>query len=775
MNIYRRFFSARFITPGRLSFLILLLALFPALPVQAASTLLPGHTPTNLQDTITAASSGDIVIYSGSDPGTTFQLNQAAVNVTKANLTLQGGGANGFAPGISGLASSIIAQVSAGKQGSAADLSAQASSLTNAYWTGSASGIAGLATIQDASGGDRSASAQDYYFNNNKWLSTAATNANGLNLQGLHFNQALVQYSNTRIVNGLIGNINTATGNTYLGDIRGNAFTNLHVALHGQVDTQYLAGGGILGVRSTAGTAAIGDIRGNIFSNLSVRTDQVSGTGSAYLEGGGIIGVDGVSSPDNIAGKASLSNLTNNLCTGISVYSGDILLGGGLVGVNNNSKFNDTNPLDFNNTTTASLLAAEGNVFGNGATGSSATDYDIYVHTHASIRGGGVIGINGLSSAGALLGSLRGNVFNGVSVSTDSYLQGGGLVGLRANSTADADGTDLTNKIGPPGPDNSGQGSTTDQDKFTGINVAQLERNMVIAHTVSGNLFLNSQVSTGTSISGGGIIGLRGNAGWVNMDTLTGNIFKGLSVTSASDVSSSGISLSGGGIVGLSSEENASLNQVSNNYFDHLEVKAGTTNGELHGGGIVGLQVGSAANGLALLGSVSNNTFNALDVQASNGLLGGGIVGVRNGSASASTSAINSLTGNRFSALGVSGGDISGGGIVGIQARTGSAIIGSLADNDFYPGTTVVSGDIKGGGVVGINTEDAVGGSGYINDLTGNTFFNLGVSATSIEGGGIVGISSTHSAIIADITGSSRSSAIFAANTVTATGDIDGG
>lgn len=137
--------------------------------------------------------------------------------------------------------------------------------------------------------------------------------------------------------------------------------------------------------------------------------------------------MDAVSSPAAKPGHASINNLTNNFFTDTHIRTDDILLGGGLVGLNNNSQIANSE------TTYVELTNASGNIFGNGK-GGNGDPWDITVTTKFSLRGGGIIGLNGLSNARADLKTLTNNVFAGIKVDvTDSYLKGGGIVGIQLN------------------------------------------------------------------------------------------------------------------------------------------------------------------------------------------------------------------------------------------------------------------------------------------------------------------------------------------------------
>ncbi|MDR3214209.1 MAG: autotransporter outer membrane beta-barrel domain-containing protein [Azoarcus sp.] len=711
----------------------------------------------DLDTAIVGSGNGDNITYSAA--GTNFPSTHIAITVTRANLTLRGSTASGFASGIAGLNSSILSQARSNTSASAASLSAMAGGLTVTYSV-STDGVT-LSYIH-SDGSPRTVTGHDFFFNASKLLSVPATGAGGLSLENLRFSDVTVAYENSRIVNGLIGNINTAMSDSSLGNLRGNAFVGLTVSLRGTVDTQYMAGGALIGIRSVEGTASIGDVSGNVFKGLRVNITDSSGSDSgmsltsAYLEGGGIIGVDGVSSPADKVGRASIASLSGNLFTDIRVHSGDILIGGGLVGANNNSKnFN----LDTLTGTFASLRSVEGNVFGNGAAG------DIDVNIGQSIRGGGVIGVNGLSNAAVSMEVLRGNVFNGINVETTSYLKGGGVVGLQTQYVENDLGgkDDDTNDY----PGDGGQ-VNDEVDKFLDLGVTATDEIVASLTNADDNLFLNTRVTTGRYLYGGGIIGLRANAGAADLFSLTGNIFKGLYVNVGM---ATGGDLNGGGIVGVSSGRFAQLGSstpgIDNNYFDDLHV---TVNGALNGGGIVGAQSSDtvANEGFALAGDVTNNTFRNLEVATTGGdINGGGVIGV-NGLVG--MSGFSDILDNSFDSLSVtSSAALSGGGIVGAYSSEGIATMHFITHNAFTHLNIAANGNIAGGGVVGALSGD-VDGMALIQEISQSRFTDNNISSTAGNiDGGIVGIRAARGAMgLID-------ASVFQANTITADGDVRGG
>jgi hypothetical protein len=723
-------------------FPFLLAILLASLPVRAETVDFgPDGSRDDLQDAITNAGAGGTVKLPDGG-GITFSNSSPAVTIANDNLTVQGGQASNFAANISSLSYSILSQVNPqATQGIANTVN----TLTRDFIDTTADTTDVMSYIKPDDGENRQPTTSDYFYNSNKWLSMAVSSdasysslANGLSLSDIHFTGVNVVYTNTRIVNGLIGNVNTADGPTGFGNLTGNAFTNIGLTLNGTQDTQYLAGGGVVGVRSTGNSAYAGNIVGNLFKNVRVSTNG-SGQQSPYLEGGGLIGLNAVSSPDYKNGTAQLSLLANNLFTGISVSSGDIILGGGLIGINNNSK-QPTGSLPYD--PSALLGNASGNIFGNGTSG------NISISAGYSLRGGGVIGLNGLSSAAVQLDTLNDNIFNGITVSTGTYIKGGGLVGLHTNDGGDGKSSS------PP-----------DTGKFEGLDLWAAP---AVLGSVSGNLFLNARVAAQSYIYGGGIIGLRSNAGAATLNGLANNVFSNLTVSASGTIGQD--SLNGGGIVGISSQTWGKLADVKNNYFDTLKV---STVGNLNGGGIIGAQANDPLiSSTAVANSITGNTFSNLDVRtaATGAIRGGGIIGVQS---VGGVTGFSNLSNNRFDLLTIfSGSYLSGGGVIGVQATGGHASISSLVDNFFSRVTVNAAEYIEGAGVVGVRSNTVAA----INEISGNWFSGIKVTAgTYIDGGGIVG--ATGAAYDSPTTGIRRIvDSVFTNNTIQANnGQIMGG
>ncbi|MDR1650111.1 MAG: hypothetical protein LBR71_07600 [Synergistaceae bacterium] len=696
-----------------------------------------------LNTALSKAAAGQTLTINGNAAGTiTFSNSSPALAINRANLTLKGAGLS--ARVASQIGDSVESLLAGLKPDTLDDLASKARDLGSSWLADADGSLAGMTAIKGPSSGVRNpTTGKDANQNEKKWLrvaDTATSSYTGLSLENLSFTGANAEYSITSkksgIVNGLIGNVNLAGVDASLGNITGSAFTNLSVTVKGLYDTDYLAGGGIIGVRSTGETtlknasasAGIGTISGNLFKGVRVTTTDYNGgawdktTQSAYIEGGGLIGVDGASSPSkDTSGVAEIKELSNNIFTEIEIRTDDILLGGGLVGVNNNSQ----RPLPLNYTdndvdgTYSVLGIAKGNVF-------SAVSVD----AGYSIRGGGVIGVNGLSTAGARLTFLSGNIFSDIHVASRlSYIKGGGIVGLQANYL-----------------DNENE----DKNKFKedAFGLAGGGRPVILT-SAAGNFFLGSDVTAETYLYGGGIVGLYSSESLAALGELKGNLFKGLTVrTNGNDAS--GYGLKGGGIVGVSTMRSGLQGDVKYNYFDDIEVEIAK---KLAGGGVLGVQSDSEGD-LAFGSNIVDNSFTKIKVKAE-AIEGGGIVGTQGKSGSSTTSYTtvgfggnpegefgyeNGLSGNRLSDIDVqANGYISGGGVFGVYSELGGAIMRDV-NNNVTDRVKVTAGSyIEGGGLIGIRSNFI----GQLNNLENNYFYGSTVTAgTYIDGGGIVGLTS---------------------------------
>jgi hypothetical protein len=561
-------------------------------------------------------------------------------------------------------------------------------------------------------------------------------------------------------VNTFIGNVSNNAQHESFGHIKENEFSNIEITVttnNVNTDKNYLAGGGIIGLRSTDGSTEIGSIEGNIFRNLSVVTTNTTADGKPYIEGGGIIGVDGVSSPAVKKGIAQIGELKNNLFYQINIDSGDIILGGGVVGVNNNSRATDD--------TEANLLTVSGNIFGSGTKGVSNGGIDI--KSQYALRGGGVIGLNALSNATNKLDILENNTFAGITVNVGTYIRGGGIVGLQANENS-----------------NKTTGST--------LNIAQ------------DNLFYNIEVTTGTfrgtvtvpdsgtattyeggNIEGGGIIGLRSMVNASSLAALQRNVFRGINIsaTTSGSASSDGQfgDIRGGGLVGISSATTVALGFINDNYFDNISVIA---QHDLLGGGVIGVDAADSVTAAAFVGVINGNYFigssdyQTFKVEIINDTIGGGIIGVRAEKGSAFGISFEQ---NRFEYIYYSSNNLKGGGLLGLAAptndpaNTGNAHLGSVDGNQIKDSRIVITDNITGGGIIGVYSET---GKAEIDTVSNNVIIdtdtaNPTVIADEIFGGGLIGVAGTKDqgeVYIYDITGNE-----IQGNAVEATSILFGG
>jgi hypothetical protein len=529
-------------------------------------------------------------------------------------------------------------------------------------------------------------------------------------------------------------------------------------------------------------------VSGNYFHDLNVTTTFVSSpTASAYIEGGGIIGVNGVSSPDASIGHARLKGLENNAFTDIAIRSNDVLLGGGIVGVNNNSK--DLSGDISGSDTYARIDSVKGNIFGNG------NDKSITVDIGYSLRGGGVIGLNGLGSAAIDLPDLTSNVFAGIDVTAGSYIKGGGIIGLQNNDddykkdnispidfvATDVRAGDISDNVFVNLNVSAGEKNTSSLQYIQGGGIIGIRSNMGVAHLekLENNIFKDIQViaynaadNNNEGLFGGGVVGLYSVAGYSEIGTAIGNYFDGI------DVSVKG-TITGGGVIGAANEKNTSpvtIQYVQSNTFLNTIVK--TTNGNIIGGGILGV---SSEEGIVTFNNISDNKFfgktdTTIEIDVAGKIEGGGVIGARTngtdlssgsvmvkvsgnniqdydvktagaiegggliGTFSKNFGKINNLADNILSNNTVTAQNIDGGGVVGVRALDGSAEIETANLNKFNNSTILSNSDLKGGGIIGVYSEN----SGYakISTINENEFNTTNVTSTTgnLEGGGIIGV-----------------------------------
>jgi hypothetical protein len=595
-------------------------------------------------------------------------------------------------------------------------------------------------------------------------LITVQYGHDNLSLYNLNINNFSLEYnipssnSASGVVNTFIGNVQNNTNDITMGIFNGNAFNNIQILVTAHEDNKYLAGGGILGVRSVLHSASISEIEGNFFNNIRIMLQSSNGPGPGpYLEGGGIIGVNGDSSPGQNLGFANLEFLLNNVFTDIAISSADIILGGGVVGVNNNSQASP--PV---NPPTATLSSVYRNIFGNGKDG------NITVSAEYSLRGGGIVGVNGLSSSYATLDGLNHNVFAGIDVTIGTYIRGGGIVGVQSKCGGIKD-------CAPP--------DSTNDDISAYLSL------------LNNNVFYNIDIIVGNRLNGGevlggGVIGVSSPNMISIIDTISNNIFKDINVTIKDKrVGHSGTTydgvLRGGGIIGAYADQNAEVLNVIHNFFDNINI---TVDKNIYGGGIIGSSASSTSilDSFSLLGRIHHNSFKNIHIKSGGMIEGGGILGLYspNGNNTllgldteelSDDYGITGLYNNVFSSIFISNLDsnfingIYGGGILGAKTNEGYALIGPVLQSDFY-NIDVRSKFIEGGGVIGVYSNDfsliySVNQSNFIyNNITVSNY---------IDGGGIIGVTGDSDSLNGITTGIHEiKNSFFLGNKITANNGI---
>ncbi|MDR1871152.1 MAG: hypothetical protein LBS60_04365 [Deltaproteobacteria bacterium] len=687
------------------------------------------YTPTGIQNLINGASAGDIIKFQANS---NIDYNNPSFSIAlwanKNNLTISGYSNSNFGATVDPIVQSLV---NLGQSITTGVINSSVSSLTFPTTTSSM-------TRGDPITANNSASNND--LENAKLIQIRN---NGLNINNINFYGSKITYTWIKpddsrgggIVNGFIGNRWDVTNTAgILGSIIDNSFNSINITVLGYSDSDYLAGGGIIGVRSTANSTEISQINGNYFNNIAITTGRsplsTIGSGGAYLEGGGIIGVNGVSSPANTPGHAYLGVLYANVFNAITVKSSDMILGGGLVGVNNNSQNVSTQ-------TFSQLGTVLKNIFGNGTANS------IVVTADYSLRGGGVIGVNGLSNAGVVLNNLYENVFSGISVTAGTYLRGGGIVGVSNNNTEKH-------------PDQTGP--TTIPDKSISASMTNVIGNQFLLLNV--NLIAGSKTSSSNGeFSGGGVLGVKSGPNAASLKYLFDNVFKSINVTS---LNSAGITnIFGGGIVGVNSQWWSSIEGASGNYFDTINVTV--SNGHLWGGGVIGLYSAGTStinDGLALGSVLDSNYFYVLDIKANQGnIYGGGVIGATAVAGASVTqnqrqAGFTSVSSNIFGAgstgtIEVTTKNLYGGGLIGAYAEGGTAFIKFINLNTFSDATggiQINAENIYGGGIIGVTIDEkstsSIASIEYLssNLATSQHFKNIEVTTTKqLTGGGLVG------------------------------------
>ncbi|MDR1037968.1 MAG: hypothetical protein LBT40_15810, partial [Deltaproteobacteria bacterium] len=412
-------------------------------------------------------------------------------------------------------------------------------------------------------------------------------------------------------------------------------------------------------------------------------------------------------------------------------------------------------------------------------------------NSEAVLAGGGILGMS-TKTGDISISKISSNVFrnltvktvgNDVNVPAGPYIEGGGIIGLDIESTS-------TVSLGSASID------TLDGNIFQGINIdvrdiilggglvgvhSNSQRNDVVAYSklgdVTGNVFGTGEgtfdingnpnndwsvnVTVGYSLRGGGVIGANAftNAD-VLMENVSSNIFAGVKITTGSYIG-------GGGIIGLQTNDKAtdkdfaadalvcdpetetclaigaSLGKANDNAFVNISVTAGTS------------KAWTSGQGWAL--------FRGGDIE------GGGVIGLRSNKGPAEIGEIN---GNVFRGITIETltrtaalsdtnkgtGSIRGGGIIGVQSSS-SASIAKLSNNYFDDIAVSADGFILGGGVVGINAAaiDETTAS-VLQNFSNNHISNTSIyTAYGITGGGVVGVVTSGSATFAASIGFSGS------------------
>ncbi|MDR2349439.1 MAG: autotransporter outer membrane beta-barrel domain-containing protein [Deltaproteobacteria bacterium] len=624
--------------------------------------------------------------------------------------------------------------------------------------------------------------------------------SSGLNVSNLRFTLfELIHNFNGQTRNGIQ---NTFVGNAYnvsesirIGTVRGNIFEDISITMNNtntNADNHnaYYAGGGIVGARSTGQSAAIGTVEGNAFQRIRIETTERSYqnfTGAPSIEGGGIIGVEAVANPASLNfGTASLDELKSNYFNGIGVISGDSIIGGGIIGLNNNNQKEHAanNP----NENRVRLGVVSDNVFQGGITVAAAR----------SVRGGGVIGLNGLSYSQVDIQEIRNNFFGDVEISAGTYLRGGGVIGIQSFDEALLATDDLV----------SGYVGKIYDNTFLGIRVS------------TGNRGDGPQ--PGGNLIGGGVVGIHTEAGDGKIFELQNNLFREIFVQTSNQGSGMGLhagDIQGGGVVGVDSKEYGTISLANANVFKNIGIQV---QGSLSGGGVLGVNTAvtvpnDQTNEESVLGLILNNTFDGVTVEVEKNFDGGGVIGARaaygsSGVAGVMFNTFDNVTVNATStsdAEGFRGGGLAGvavddgkadflsfhkntvlhftlnvssylegGGVLG--ARVGTAVytdneslIGEVTSNDIAYSEINVEGHISGGGIIGAF---GTGGVASVNKIVDNALYFLNVRAgTYIDGGGIIGANGkmglTQSNTLSEITDT-----FIAQNTISADeGQILGG
>ncbi|MDR2115019.1 MAG: hypothetical protein LBP87_01410, partial [Planctomycetaceae bacterium] len=186
----------------------------------------------------------------------------------KTNLTIKGTTASDFSTKINKIVAQILSENDNTINGTNVNNIFTPTSIDTSSLSSYITGNNQIRNITDTSG----------YANGYKWFTTTSnvqngtpSGSNGLGFQDISFQKVTVEYKNTssgerKFVNGLIGNRYNAGSlgdslqgipgslgeyGTSLGKLTGNEFSDITIKVVGTKDTNYLAGGGIIGVRNT--------------------------------------------------------------------------------------------------------------------------------------------------------------------------------------------------------------------------------------------------------------------------------------------------------------------------------------------------------------------------------------------------------------------------------------------------------------------------------------------------------------------------------------------
>jgi hypothetical protein len=593
----------------------------------------------------------------------------------------------------------------------------------------------------------------------------------------------------------------TAFGAVHIQKADSNRFIGNDVAFDS------IDGGGVLGTFTTKGPSTIGAIGGAPAALPDAKTSAFDGNtvvSDTYIDGGGVIGIRGASTlaAANVNG---IGDISNTRFSGNEVTTPERLRGGGVVGIA--SILSDT------------PLATE---FGGIQIGTAASDwYENNTVTSEYVSGGGILGTytaKGATVIGAITGTSAAAAadmtsgFAGNTVRPETWIDGGGIVGIRGGDTLAADNA---NAIGEISDTRFSTNSVVVPEDLRGggvVGIASIlagpaEFGRVHVDSVDRNRFIENEVSA-RSISGGGVIGTYTTQGLSTIGKITGtssatsdgmtSAFDGNDVTSKTTIEGGGVV----GIRGVNTQTDTDANgigEISDTRFATNTVNAT----DLWGGGIVGIAtmlsdpVVPAEIGNNLIEATANNRFvgNTVDFTSING---GGIVGtyttegfssigsITGTAASSADSMTSEYSGNKVTSATI----IDGGGVVGIRGgdtkADGADQIGEISDTLFST-NTVTATDMRGGGVVGIasilsNPPLATEvGNVHIQSADRNRFNGNVVTVNSLGGGGVVGTYTTKGqSYIAEITGTAAAAAgdmtsVFQGNRVTSATTIDGG